>query len=806
MNKTDDEFLAVDTELQLEELLKAAASVRDQGHGSTVSYSRKVFIPLTRLCRDVCHYCTYAKTPSQIPQPYMSAADVLSVATSGRSAGCKEALFTLGDKPELRYRAARDWLRSAGYESTLHYVAAMAEMVLQETGLLPHINAGLMSIDDMQMLRKVSVSQGLMLEALSPRLGEKGQPHYGSPDKDPYLRLENIRQAGELQIPFTTGILVGIGETRTERLHSLRALKALHDEYGHIQEIIIQNFRAKSGTKMAQAPEPGAQDLMWTIAAARLIFGPTMNLQVPPNLNPGLSAQLIHSGINDWGGVSPVTPDHVNPEAAWPELDRLDAETANAGKTLVERLAIYPAFIEKSTRWLDPLLEPATLRLQDGEGYAHEDSWRAGDCVVAETRGSDVAPAAVRRPTLDTILQRANSGDALSRSDIVELFSARGSAVDEICSAADALRRQCNGDAVTYVINRNINYTNVCYFKCGFCAFSKGSRDDAVRGKSYDLALEEIVGRAREAADLGATEVCLQGGIHPRYTGDTYLDICRAIKSEVPEVSIHAFSPLEVWQGAETLGISLGAFLEQLKSAGLGSLPGTAAEILHDQVRAVICPDKISTRQWMEVVTTAHKVGLTTTSTIMFGHVEQYRHLAAHLLRLRSLQIDTGGITEFVPLPFVHMDAPIYIQGRSRQGPSFREAILMHAIARLSLFPHINNIQTSWTKMGVSGAAACLQAGCNDLGGTLMNESISRAAGAAHGQELPAAQMEQIIGNLGRHPQQRTTRYEPINTHKIPRGPHVHSAPVSAGDAPVLIASSKDSVTRTQHADLSTLA
>ncbi len=761
---TDEQLLRVEHPEELEFLVARAAQQRDRGHGDIVSYSKKVFIPLTRLCRDVCHYCTYAKTPSQISQPFLSVEEVLAIAQAGQRAGCKEALFTLGDKPELRYRAARQWLTAAGFDSTLHYVASMAHRVLQETGLLPHINAGLMSPAEMAMLRQVSVSQGLMLEALAPQLGEKGGPHFGSPDKDPFRRLQNIRAAGELQIPFTTGLLVGIGETRQQRLRALRVLKAMHDEYGHIQEIIIQNFRAKPGTKMAGTVEPDIQQLAWTVAAARLIFGSRMNLQVPPNLNRGSSAILIGAGINDWGGVSPVTPDHVNPEAEWPQLDVLQAETAAAGKTLVERLAVYPSYLTQPHRWLDPALNSPTLQQQDAQGYARSDDWVAGGALVPAPARQGILSGRgkprYRSTTLDSVLHRAGEGEPLGAVDVVQLLEVRGGAVEEVCQAADALRRKVSGDAITYVINRNINYTNVCYFKCGFCGFSKGQRTTQSRGKSYDLALNQIVDRAREAADRGATEVCLQGGIHPRYTGDTYLDICRAIRSEVPNLAIHGFSPLEIWQGAKTLNTSLQKFLERLQDAGLGSLPGTAAEILHDQVRAKICPDKISANQWLTVISAAHQVGLKTTATIMFGHVEQYRHVAAHLLRVRALQQRTGGITEFVPLPFVHMQAPIFINGQARKGPTYREALLIHAVARLVLNPYITNIQTSWTKMGVDGAIACLQAGCNDFGGTLMNESISRAAGASHGQELSADQMEQIIWKMGRIAQQRSTQYD----------------------------------------------
>jgi FO synthase len=746
-------------------LMRVAAALRDEGHGRLVSYSRKVFIPLTQLCRDVCHYCTFAHPPRPGEAAYLSAEQVLEIARAGARAGCHEALFTLGDKPELRYAAAREELAQLGHETTLSYLAEMAGLVLRETGLLPHLNPGIMTRADFDGLRTVSVSQGIMLESASERLRRRGGPHFGSPDKDPAVRLETIRTAGEASVPFTSGILIGIGETKLERIASLLALRDLHDRYGHLQEIIIQNFRAKPGTRMAQAPEPDLDDHLWTIAAARLVFGPDMNIQAPPNLNPGALAEIIAAGINDWGGVSPVTPDHINPEAPWPALQRLAEQTAAAGKQLVDRLAIYPAYARDPERWLDPALRPAILRVMDAEGFARADEWVSGAGIeppVMVAPHPNPLPASGAREgegQVAVALERAAAGHVLSETDIVRLFSARGEDFAAVCEAADRLRQRVSGDDVSYVVTRNINYTNICYFRCQFCAFSKGKLSENLRGRPYDLDLLEIRRRVEEAWDRGATEVCLQGGIHPEYTGATYLAVCRAIKEAVPEIHIHAFSPLEVSQGAKTLGRTVPDFLRELKSAGLSSLPGTAAEILDDEVRAVICPDKIKTGQWLEVMEAAHTVGLRSTVTIMYGHVERYEHSARHLLRIRALQARTGGFTEFVPLPFVPMETPIYLKGRARRGPTYREAVLMHAVARLVLHPLITNIQTSWVKMGSGGAVACLQAGANDLGGTLMNESITRAAGAVHGQEMPPESMEAVIRSLGRTPRQRTTLY-----------------------------------------------
>ena len=738
-------------------LMAVAAGLRDAGHGDLVSYSRKVFIPLTQLCRDVCHYCTFAHPPRRGESPYLDADQILAIATSGARAGCHEALFTLGDKPEMRYAAAREALARLGHETTLAYLAAMAELVWRETGLLPHLNPGIMTRADIDRLRRVSVSQGIMLESAAERLRRRGGPHFGSPDKDPALRLETTRHAGEAAVPFTSGILIGIGETRRERVESLLALRELQEGHGHLQEIIIQNFRAKPGTRMAQAPEPDLDDHLWTIAVARLIFGPEMNIQAPPNLNPDGLAQMIAAGINDWGGVSPVTPDHVNPEAPWPALDLLAERTAAAGKLLVERLAIYPAYTRDPGRWLDPALRAPVLQAIDAQGLARTDEWvpGAGTEPPVETR---VRPAFAHYP-LALVLDRAAAGEPLGEADIVRLFAARGAAFDTVCRTADRLRQRVNCDEVSYVVTRNINYTNICYFRCQFCAFSKGKLSENLRGRPYDLDLPEIRRRVEEAWERGATEVCLQGGIHPEYTGATYLAICHAIKEAVPGIHIHAFSPLEIWQGAKTLGRTVPDFLRELKAAGLSSLPGTAAEILDDEVRAVICPDKIKTSEWLEVMEAAHATGLRSTVTIMYGHADGYQHWARHLLRIRALQARTGGFTEFVPLPFVPMETPIYLKGRARRGPTWREAVLMHAVARLVLHPVITNIQTSWVKMGSEGAAFCLEAGANDLGGTLMNESITRAAGAVHGQEMPPESMERVIRALGREPRQRTTLY-----------------------------------------------
>ena len=769
--------------LPLQTLLERALAAKRAVHGDRVGHSRKVFIPLTRLCRDVCSYCTFAKTPRQVAAPYLSPDEVLAIATAGRASGCREALFTLGDRPEARYPAAQQALRALGFGSTVDYLVHLCGRVLNETGLLPHVNAGVMDEAELTRLRRVSVSQGLMLESTSNRLCARGGPHFGSVDKAPAVRLGMIETAGRLQIPFTSGILIGIGETRLERIEALLALRDLHARHGHLQEVIVQNFLAKADTRMASAPMPVPSDLLWTAAAARLILGPAMNLQVPPNLSFDHFPDLLAAGISDWGGISPVTADHVNPEAPWPALDRLEQATAAAGSVLVERLAIYPSYVRDAARWVDPAITPHLLAQSDAEGWGR-DAFVVGEASVAP--GAPVEPAApvtpigavgavdptgdagdrTRRhgdPTLDALLARACAGDRLDRADVERLFSARGGEIDAIRAAADSLRRRANGDRVSYVVNRNINYTNVCSYACSFCAFSKGKRHEDLRGTPYDLALDEVARRAVEAWRRGATEVCMQGGIHPAYTGDTYLTLLRTVKAAVPGLHVHAFSPLEVWHGAQTLGLSVTHFLERLQAAGLGSLPGTAAEILDDAVREIICPDKVSTRQWLEVIEAAHRIGLPTTSTIMFGHVERPAAWAAHLLHLRDLQARTGGLTEFVPLPFVAMEAPMFVRGRARRGPTWRETVLMHAVGRLVLHPLVPNIQASWAKLGAERARWLLDAGVNDLGGSLMNESISRAAGAQHGQELPPDRIEALIVSAGRSARQRTTLYRDVD-------------------------------------------
>ena len=747
----------------LDALTTQARAIRADRGPPRMTWSPKVFIPLTRLCADVCHYCTFATTPSRLAAPYLSEDEVLAIARAGQGAGCKEALFTLGDAPERRYAAARQWLADHGFARTIDYVRHCAALVLRETGLLPHVNAGILDEADYRALRPVAASCGLMLESTAEHLCAPGAAHYGSPDKVPAVRLASLAAAGRARMAMTSGVLIGIGESPRERIDALIALRNLHREHGHLQEVIVQNFCAKADTKMFDAPEVAEDDFLRIVAAARIVLPLEVSVQVPPNLNEARLAAVIDAGIDDWGGISPVTPDHVNPESPWPEVDMLARVCARAGLPLVPRLTAHPRFLaDARDGWIDATLRPAVLRLSEAEGLARDSVWSPGV--------SDPAPGSVDAPLgrildgpvaaqLHRILDRAANGATLGEGDVVALFAARGAAARAVVEAADALRRAVVGDDVTYVVNRNINYTNICTHSCSFCAFSKTSIKAGFRDKPYDLDVAEIAARAREAWDKGATEVCLQGGIHPSYTGETYLGILRAVKRECPDLHVHAFSPLEVTQGARTLGVGLADYLKMLRDEGLGSLPGTAAEILDDEVRRQICPDKLTTDEWLEVVGTAHRVGLPTTSTIMFGHLEHPGHWARHLLRIRRQQAETGGFTEMVPLPFVHMEAPMYRRGQSRMGPSWRETVMMHAVARLALHGAIGSIQCSWVKLGLPGAAAMLSAGVNDLGGVLMNESISRAAGAAHGQEVSVDDLRGVAASAGRPLVRRSTLY-----------------------------------------------
>lgn len=774
------------------DLFALARARRDEAFGSVVTYSPKVFIPLTMLCRDKCGYCTFAQPPARLDTPYLEPDDVLEIARQGAEMGCHEALFTLGEKPELRYPVARDWLNRHGYDSTVHYVAAMAQLVLDETGLLPHGNTGAMNRDELALLRTVTPSQGMMLESLRGDL----DAHRGAPDKVPARRLETLEWAGELQIPYTTGILVGIGENRADRIEALEAIAASHQRHGHVQEVIVQNFLPKSGTAMHNA-EPCPRDVyLDAIALARMILPLDVHVQAPPNLSDDFG-DLLDAGVSDWGGVSPVTADHVNPERPWPDLDRLRDVTEAKGHTLAPRLTIHPAFARESEQWLDPALHFSVADRSDSDGYARDDAgsvwpertmerakvddgaefeltgtissqWYVGTGADPESLipGEPFATGAVKE-----VLDGVRAGQDVGFDEMLTLFRARGREVAAVAQVADELRQEIVGDVVTWVANRNINYTNVCTFKCRFCGFSKGPLSLNLRGTPYLLELEDIADRTIEAAEAGATEVCLQGGIHPNFDGDYYIDVARAVHEAVPGMHIHGFTALEVTEGAKRNQEPLADYLTRLKEAGQKSLPGTAAEILHDDVRAALCPDKINTEEWLEAHRIAHSVGLGSNVTIMFGSIERPEHWVHHLLRTRALQEETGGFTEFVGLPFVHMASPIYLQKKARRGPTFREVVLMHAVARIAYRGRIDNIQGSWVKLGFDSISQLLQSGANDLGGTLMDENISRAAGADHGTEVTAEDFRRVVEPLGRTLVQRTTLYGRPDVANLPLEP-----------------------------------
>ncbi|GGT00090.1 MULTISPECIES: bifunctional FO biosynthesis protein CofGH [Streptomyces] len=791
----------------LDDLAASAARVRDAGLAAAgrpgvITYSKSVFLPLTRLCRDKCHYCTFATVPGKLRRAgqgmFMSPDEVLDIARRGAALGCKEALITLGDKPEDRWPEAREWLEAHGYDDTVSYVRAISIRILEETGLLPHLNPGVLTWADFQRLKPVAPSMGMMLETTATRLwSEPGGPHHGSPDKEPAVRLRVLEDAGRSSVPFTSGLLIGIGETYEERAESLFALRRTARAYHGIQELIIQNFRAKPDTAMRGMPDAELDDLVATIAVARHIMGPSACLQAPPNLVDGEYARLIGAGIDDWGGVSPLTIDHVNPERPWPQIDRLAEQSAAAGFELRERLCVYPEFVRRGEPWLDPrllphvraLADPATgLALPDAEvtgrpwqepddaftasgrtdlHTAVDTEGRTGDRrqdfdhvygdwdALREAAAPGMAPERIDTDVRAALSQAADDPERLTDAQALALLHADGPALDALCRIADRLRRDVVGDDVTYIVTRNINFTNVCYTGCRFCAFAQ-RRTDA---DAYTLSLDQVADRAAQAWDVGAVEVCMQGGIHPDLPGTAYFDIARAVKQRVPGMHVHAFSPMEIVNGATRTGMSVRDWLTAAKEAGLDSIPGTAAEILDDEVRWVLTKGKLPAADWIDVVTTAHELGIRSSSTMMYGHVDQPRHWLGHLRTLARIQQQTGGFTEFVTLPFIHTNAPVYLAGIARPGPTVRDNRAVTAMARLLLHPHITNIQTSWVKLGADGAAEMLRSGANDLGGTLMEETISRMAGSSYGSYRSIRDLTAIAEAAGRPATPRTTLY-----------------------------------------------
>ncbi|SDJ75371.1 FO synthase subunit 1 /FO synthase subunit 2 [Lentzea albidocapillata subsp. violacea] len=806
LDATEAAVLLHAREDDLDALLTAAGKVRDahllaEGRAGIVTYSRSVFIPLTRLCRDRCHYCTFATVPHKLPAAFLERDEVLAIARAGAAQGCKEALFTLGDRPEDRWPAAKEWLEARGYESTLDYVRASAIAVLEETGLLPHLNPGVLSWEELTRLRPVASSMGMMLETTAERLwSEKGGPHYGSPDKDPAVRLRVLTDAGRVNVPFTTGILIGIGETVAERAESLLAMRQIAKQYGHIQEVIIQNFRAKPDTAMRGMPDADLTELAATIAVARLVMPSTVSVQAPPNLVGGEFDLMLRAGVDDWGGVSPITPDHVNPEQPWPQVDQLAEITKEAGFSLRERLNVYPRYVRAAAgQWIDTRLTAHVSALALENGLANPDApvagreWQEPDggldtfgradlhtAIDTEGRTSDrrgdfdevygdwaelkipVAPQRLSEDVQRGLKIAANDPGALlgDTDAAMALLTADGDALEEMTRLADDLRREVVGDDVTYVVNRNINFSNVCYVGCRFCAFAQRERD----ADAFRLSAEEVADRAQEAWDDGATEVCMQGGIDPKLPVTYYADVVRAIKKRLPEMHVHAFSPMEIVSAAAKAGVSIRDWLTELKEAGLDTIPGTAAEILDDDVRWVLTKGKLPTATWLEVVGTAHELGIRSSSTMMYGHVDHPGHWLTHFRVLADLQDRTGGLTEFVALPFVHRNAPIYLAGVARPGPSRRDNRAVHAFARLALHGRVDNIQCSWVKLGDEGTAEILNGGANDIGGTLMEETISRMAGSEHGSARTVSELETLASLAGRNARQRTTTYGRVRT------------------------------------------
>jgi FO synthase len=786
----------------LDDLLDSASRVRDAGlvaagRPGVVTYSRKVFIPLTRLCRDRCHYCTFATVPGRVEAPFLERDEVLAIAREGSAMGCKEALFTLGDRPEDRWDVAREWLAERGYDSTLDYVRACAIAVLEETGLLPHLNPGVMSWTEMQRLKPVAPSMGMMLETTSKRLwAEPGNAHFGSPDKEPALRLRVLEDAGRSSIAFTTGLLIGIGEYAEERADALFELRRIAREHRGIQEVIIQNFRAKPDTAMRSMPDAELDDLAATVAVARLVLGPGMRIQAPPNLVDDEYPLLLRAGIDDWGGVSPLTPDHVNPERPWPQVDDLAQRCAEHGFELRERLTAYPPYLDGP--WLDPRLRPHVEALAGPDGLARPEAalvgrpWQDPEDVLSGSGRVDLhvgvdreGRTGDRRDDFDSVYgdwaevgkrvesrhhdaigsdvrtalrQAADDPAGLSDDEAYALLTSTGDALDRLCALADDVRRDTVGDTVTYVVNRNINFTNICYTGCRFCAFAQRASD----ADAYSLSLQQIADRAAEAWDLGATEVCMQGGIDPALGATAYFDILAAVKARVPDIHVHAFSPMEVVNGATRAGMSIREWLQAAKEAGLDTIPGTAAEILDDDVRWVLTKGKLPASAWIEVVTTAHALGIRSSSTMMYGHVDHPGHWVAHLRTLARIQRETGGFTEFVPLPFVHTNAPIYLAGIARPGPTAEQNRAVHAVARLMLHGLVDHVQCSWVKLGDAGVQQLLRGGCDDLGGTLMEETISRMAGSEHGSAKTVDDLVGLASAIGRPVRQRTTTYEPV--------------------------------------------
>lgn len=786
LDAADAEALLTATGEQFDRLLALAGALRDAGLAASgrpraITYSRKVFVPLTTLCRDRCHYCVFVDTPGQLLKKhkpaYMSPEQVLGVVRQGQAMGCKEVLLTLGDRPEDRWPEARAWLDEHGFASTLDYVAHIARLVTAETGLLAHANPGVMSAEELRMLRPTAPSMGMMLETTSRRLFEEpGQVHYGSPDKDPALRLEVIDAAGRERVPFTTGVLIGIGETLRDRAESLVAIRDAHARHavngqGHVQEVIVQNFRAKPRTAMQGAPDADLLEYVAAVAVARLVMGPRMRIQVPPNLSDAAEFELlVRAGADDWGGVSPLTADHVNPERPWPHLDDLAERTAELGFELRERLTAQPEFVLDPETWIDPGLRPAVAALADpatglaavegasddlgslSEGAPATETKRpeaAGRSEHVSSRSSAVAEPVEGRSTTDGLrsgvrrIAEAAAADPLALDDAewVALLEATGDDLDALAATADDVRRYTVGEAVTLVVNRNLT--------------SSGLRANPSTDPGT-FTLDDVGAIAADAADLGATELCVQGRLADDVDPSGYLDIARAVKAAAPGIHLHAYRPQDVRDLADRGGLGLEDALAALREAGVDTVPGTGVKVLSERVRALVAPGDLEVDRWIEGITAAHHAGFRSTSVLFYGHVETAAERIAHLRRLRELQSATRGFTEFVPIPLPGPAGGVpLVAGRS----PLDEHRAMVAVARLLLSGSIPHIQIPWTRVGREASVVLLQSGGDDLGGTLLDGRVRPEAGIEHGLELPVTDAAALVAPLFRPFRLRTTTY-----------------------------------------------
>lgn len=767
----------------LDALLDAAGRVRDaglaaRGRAGVVTYSRKVFVPVTHLCRDRCHYCVFVDTPGGLARrgiaPYMEADEVVALAAQGAALGCREALFTLGDRPEDRWPAAREWLDARGYASTVEYLHHLGTRVLAETGLLPHMNPGVMTWGELQRLRPVSPSMGMMLETTSRDLwAVRGNVHYGSPDKDPAVRLRVLADAGRSRVPFSTGLLLGIGETYADRVQTVLAIRDVHARFGHVQETIVQNFRAKPRTAMQGAPDLGTQEYVAAVAVTRLLLGPDAVVQAPPNLtDAGELALLLRAGVDDWGGVSPLTPDHVNPERPWPHLDDLARLTAASGFTLRQRLTVHAPYVHDRERWLDPALHAHVAAHADPAGLADEQApvrglpWRPVVLAGTAADGTGTGGPAVLVDDVRRALARAEDDPAgLTDAQYATLLGADGADLEALTVLADAVRADVVGAELTYVVNRNLDAT-----------LWRGDGDE----RPDALGPAEVAALVDEAWSLGATEICAQGAVPASAGPEGYLDLARAVKAARPGVHLHAFRPAEVDDGARRTGTTRAAYAAALRDAGVDTVPGTGARILDDTLRAVLSDgQEVSVADWLDLVAAAHRAGLRSTSTLVYGHLEGPEHVVRHLRLLAALQDATGGFTELIPMPFVPGDAPPHVARLTRGGPSPRETRAVHAVARLALHGRVDHVQAAWPKLGVDGALAVLAGGADDLGGVLLDGTLRPDAGPEQGLQLTEADVARVAATLGRRVRRRSTTYGTPTTTTAPDAARV-AAPGAA--------------------------